>query len=67
MKYTIEFEVQSDLDENATETIYRTLVTTFGRIDNFRIVPKRTYVGYIRQGAPFQWREIGANTTSKHD
>lgn len=64
MRYAVEFEMQSDADDNVSQAVYKTLVSTFGQIDNFSMVPQRTYVGYLVPGKPFHWQEVGSREAS---
>lgn len=63
MRCAVEFEMQSDADDNVSQAVYKTLVSTFGQIYNFGMVPKRTYVGYVVPGEPFHWQEVGSRET----
>ena len=67
MKYTVEFELDSDSPDNFHETVYKSLISTFGRIDNLRIVPQRIYFGYIRRDQPLHWHEVVSNRRSTDD
>jgi hypothetical protein len=56
MKYTVEFEVQSELG-NASETVYKALVSAFGSIYKIRVMPVREYVWYVQENQ-FLWHEV---------
>jgi len=58
MRYSVEFEVQSDHGETVSETIHKALVSAFGSIDEFKVVPSREYVGYIQENQPIRWHEV---------
>lgn len=58
MRYAVEFEMQSDLPESVSEAIHKALVSAFGSIEKFKIVPERSYVGYIQQNQPIFWKEV---------
>ena len=58
MRYAVEFEMQSDLRETVSEAVYRALVSAFGNIDKFKIVPVRAYVGHIHGNQPIVWKEV---------
>jgi len=49
MRYSVEFEMRSDLHHTVSESVRKILVSTFGSIDKFTIVPCREYIGYIRR------------------
>jgi hypothetical protein len=59
MRYVVQFDMRSELGANASEAVYRALVSSFGRIDNFKIVADRVYVGYIQENGSIAWREVG--------
>ena len=61
MRYTVEFEIDSDLGGSISEALHKALRSAFGSIDKLRIVPVRTYIGYIQHDQPFIWREIPRN------
>jgi len=58
MRYTVEFEMHSDLGNSISEVIHKALQHAFGNIDKLRVVPVRTYVGDMQQGQPIIWREV---------
>jgi hypothetical protein len=58
MRYVVEFDMRSELSANASEAIYRTLVSRLGRIDNFKVVADRAYVGYIQENGSIVCREV---------
>jgi hypothetical protein len=59
MRYTVDFEVGSDLTYNVAETVYKALVSALGRINRFRIVQSScTYVGYVQGNRPVIWTEV---------
>ena len=58
MRYTVEFELHSDLGDSIGEVLHKALQSAFDSIDKLRIVPVRTYIGYIQQDQPFFWREV---------
>jgi hypothetical protein len=58
MRYTVEFELDSDLGNSIGESLHKALQSAFGSIDKLRIVPVRTYIGYIQQDQPVIWREV---------
>jgi hypothetical protein len=60
VKYTVEFEMRSDLVD-ISESVRKALTTTFGNIDKLRIVPCREYLGYIQNDQQIFWHEIGPN------
>jgi len=61
MRYTVEFEMHSDHGDSISEVLHKALQPAFGSIDKLRIVPVRTYIGYIQQGQPFIWTEVHPN------
>jgi hypothetical protein len=63
MKYTIEFEMQSDVGGTVSERVYSSLVSAFGSIDRLRILPIRTYVADLQGNKAFVWREVSAHRT----
>jgi hypothetical protein len=58
MRYTVEFEIHSDLGDSVGEVLHKAIQSVVGSIDKLRIVPVRTYVGYIQQDQPIIWREV---------
>jgi hypothetical protein len=42
MKYTVEFEIQTDLGDTVKAWVCNALKSTFGGIDGFKITPVRT-------------------------
>lgn len=58
MKYTIEFEMQSDAGGTVSERVHNSLVSAFGSIDRLKIVPIRTYVADLQGNKAFVWREV---------
>ena len=61
MRYTVEFEIHSDLGNFIGEILYKALASAFSSIDKLRIMPVRTYIGYIQQDQPIIWREVRGN------
>jgi hypothetical protein len=61
MRYTVEFEIQSDNGDIVSETLYKALAIAFGSVDKLRITPVRTYIGHIQENQPFIWSEIRRN------
>ena len=61
MRYTVEFEMRSDLDDTVSESVRKALVSTFGTVDKFSIVPCREYIGYIQKNQHIIWHEVGPN------
>ena len=61
MRYTVEFEMRSEVHETVSECVRKALVSTFGSVDKFSIVPCREYIGYIQGNEPIIWREVGPN------
>jgi hypothetical protein len=58
MIYTIELEMHSDLGDSISDAPNKALQPTFGKIDKLRIVPVRTYIGYIQRDQPIIWTEV---------
>jgi hypothetical protein len=58
MKYTVEFEIQTDLGDTVNAWVCNALKSTFGGIDGFKITPVRTYIGYFDGSQPIVWREL---------
>lgn len=58
MKYTVEFELQSEGDGDVSGRVYNSLVSAFDNIDKFRIAPIRTYVANVRGDKGFLWEEV---------
>ncbi len=58
MKYTIEFEIQSDVTGSVGQHVYNSLVSAFGSIERFKILPIKTYVGVIQGNEAFVWKEV---------
>jgi hypothetical protein len=64
MRYTVAFEIQSDLGEAVSETVYKALVSIFGRIEEFKIAHiGNTYIGYIQGNRPITWNEVRRDRT----
>jgi len=61
MKYTVEFEIQSDVDGNVSQRVYHSLVSAFGSIDRLKILPIRTYVADLQGNKAFVWKEVSQN------
>ncbi len=61
MRYTVQFEMRSDLHETGSESVRKALVSTFGSADKFSIVPCGEYVGYIQKNQHIIWHEVGPN------
>jgi len=62
MRYAVEFEMQSDLGDTAvSEAVYRAIVSAFGNINNFKVVPGSAYIGYFRGNQPIIWSEVRPN------
>jgi hypothetical protein len=58
MKYTVEFEMESDEDEAIRERVQHVLVHAFGSIDKLAIVPCKTYIANIKGSEPVIWTEV---------
>jgi len=60
MRYIVEFQTSSELADNASEGVYKALVSVLGNIGNLRIVRDgATYIGYIRaKDQPIMWMEV---------
>jgi hypothetical protein len=59
MRYAVAFEMQSDLGDTVSETVYKALVSVLGRIDDFKIEHSgSTYIGYIQGNRPIIWHEV---------
>jgi len=58
MKYTVEFEIQTDHSDTVNAWVYNTLMSTFGRIDGFKVTPVKTYIGHFDGSKPIVWREL---------
>jgi hypothetical protein len=58
MRYSVEFEMQSDLRESVSEAVHKSLVAAFGSIEKLKIVPQRVYVGYLQENQQIFWREV---------
>jgi len=61
MRYTVEFEIHSDLGNSIGEMLYKALASAFGSINKLRIMPVRTYIAYVQQDQPIIWREVPGN------
>ena len=61
MKYTIEFEIQSDVNGSVGQRVYNSLVSAFGSIDRLKIQPVRTYVAILRGNEAFVWKDVSQN------
>jgi hypothetical protein len=65
MRYSVEFEMQSDLGDTAvSEAVYGTIVSAFGSINNFKVVQGSAYVGYFKGNQPIIWSEVRPNRPS---
>jgi hypothetical protein len=58
MKYTVEFEIQTDLGDTVNAGVYNTLVSAFGNFERFKVTPVKTYIGYFEGSQPIVWREL---------
>jgi hypothetical protein len=60
MRYIVEFDAQSEIADNASEGIYKALVSVLGNVGSFRIVRDgATFIGYVRaKDQPIMWREV---------
>jgi hypothetical protein len=58
MKYTVEFEIHTDLADTVNAWVYNTLKSTFGTIDGFKVTPVNTYICYFDGSQPIVWREL---------
>jgi len=59
MRYTVEFEMHSDLGDSISEVLRQAIQSAFGNIDKLRIVPVRTYIiGSVQQDQSIIWREV---------
>jgi hypothetical protein len=63
MKYSIEFEMQSDAAGTIGERVQSSLVSAFGSIDRLKILPIRTYVADLQGNKAFVWREVSPHRT----
>lgn len=61
LRYTVDFEMHSDLGHSVSEVLHKALQSAFGSIDKLRVVQVRTYIGYIQQDKPIIWREVSHN------
>lgn len=61
MRYTVEFEVESDLGDSIIGMLYKALAAIFRSVDKLRIMPVRTYIGYIQENQPIIWSEVRHN------
>ena len=61
MRYTVEFELHSDLGNSIGEVVHKALQSAFGSVDRLRVTPVRTYIGYIQQDQRVMWREVRGN------
>jgi hypothetical protein len=61
MKYTVEFELQSDVGATIGKTVESALKAVSGSIHNLRIVPMRTYYCYIQGDEQTMWAELRPN------
>ena len=59
MRYTVEFEMQSDFHATISESVRKALVSTFGSVEKFSIVPCREYIGYVQKNQNIIWHEVG--------
>jgi len=66
MKYTIEFEMQSDVGVTVSERVYTSLVSAFGSIDRLKILPIRTYVADLQGKKAFVWTEVPPHGTESN-
>jgi hypothetical protein len=61
MKYSVEFEMQSDVDGAVGQRVHSSLVSAFGSIDRLKILPIRTYVADLQGNKAFVWKEVSQN------
>jgi hypothetical protein len=61
MKYSVEFEMQSDLDGSVGQRVYSSLVSAFGSIGRLKILSIRTYVADLQADKTFIWKEVSQN------
>jgi hypothetical protein len=61
MRYTVEFEVESDLGGSISGMLKKALATVFSSVNKLRIMPVRTYIGYIQENQPIIWSEVQRN------
>lgn len=61
MKYSVEFEIQSDVDGSVGQRVYNSLVLAFGSIDRVTIIPIKTYVAVLQGNEAFVWKEVSQN------
>ncbi len=62
MKYSIEFEIQSDGDGSVGQRVYHSLVSAFGSINRLKILPIRTYVAELQGNEAFVWKEVSQHS-----
>jgi hypothetical protein len=60
VRYIVEFETLSELAENASDVVYKALVSVLGNIGNVRVVRDgATFIGYFKaKDQPIIWREV---------
>ena len=58
MRYTVEFELHSDLGTSIGDAVHKALQSAFGSIDELRIMPIRAYIGDIQQDQRNVRREL---------
>ena len=64
MKYSVEFEMESDGGDAVSETVQKALMSAFGSIDKLRIVPVPSYTWYIQVNNPIISNEVRPNHPS---
>jgi hypothetical protein len=62
MKYSVEFEMQSDVDSTVGQRVHNSLVSAFGSIDRLKIIPIRTYVAEPQGNKAFVWKEVSQHS-----
>jgi len=63
MKYTVEFEMQSDVDGTIGRQVYNSLMSAFGNIDKLKLTPIRTYVANLQGNKAFVWEEVSPQSS----
>jgi hypothetical protein len=60
MRYIVEFEASSELAENASDVVYKALVSVLGNIGHARVVRDgATFIGYLKEkDQPIIWMEV---------
>lgn len=58
VKYSVEFEMQSDVDGSVGQRVYNSLASAIGSIDRLKILPIRTYVADLQGNKAFVWKEV---------